>query len=117
MIKSIAFTLYPVSDIAAARAFYEGRLGLKVTLNYQDFWIEYDLGDSTFAISKADAEHPVPVRGALIAFEVTDLDGFVAQLKAAGVKFSKDIAETPVCRMAFALDPDGNEVLLHQRKS
>ncbi len=117
MIQNIAFVFYPVSDIAAARAFYEGRLGLKVTMNHQDFWIEYDLGDTTFAISKPDEEHPVPVRGALVAFEVTDLDAFVARLKSEGVKFSKDIAETPVCRMAFALDPDGNEILLHQRKA
>ena len=29
MIQRIAFFAYPVSDVAAARAFYEGRLGLK----------------------------------------------------------------------------------------
>lgn len=116
MIQRIAFFAYPVSDVAAARAFYEGQLGLKVTHAYQDFWIEYDLGDTTFALAKSDPEHPVPVRGAVVAFEVDDLDATVAALKAGGVRFKQDAMETPVCRLAVALDPDGNEVILHRCK-
>ena len=62
MIQSIAFLTYAVSDIKAARKFYEGILGLKVTHEAGDEWFEYDVGDTTFAISASDAEHPVPVR-------------------------------------------------------
>jgi predicted enzyme related to lactoylglutathione lyase len=116
MIQRIAFFAYPVSDVTAARAFYEGRLGLKVTSSYEGFWIEYDLGDTTFAIAKSDAEHPVPVKGAIVAFEVDDLDAAVAKLKSEGVRFKQDPMDTPVCRMAIALDPDGNEMILHRCK-
>ncbi len=117
MIKQLAFVAVPVSDVPRARAFYEGKLGLRLTSSYQDFWIEYDLGDTTFAIAKADEQHPVPVRGAVVAFEMHDLDAAVTQLKAAGVSFKQEVFETPVCRMAVALDPDENEIMLHQLKA
>ena len=43
MIKEIAFTAYPVTDMARARAFYEGVLGLTVETNHGDKWVEYGL--------------------------------------------------------------------------
>lgn len=117
MITSIAFTLYPVTDISAARKFYEGTLGLRVTHEFGGQWFEYDLGDSTFAIAQADAEHPVPVRGAVVAFEVDNLDAEVARLKGRNISLVGEIVDTPVCRFAKVHDPDGSEIMLHQRKA
>jgi catechol 2,3-dioxygenase-like lactoylglutathione lyase family enzyme len=116
MITSLAFVAYPVSDIAAARAFYEGVLGLRLTHEFDGEWYEYDIGDSTFAISAADAEHPVPVRGALVGFEVDDIDAEISRLGALGVEPSSAVADTPVCRFLRLRDPDGSEVVIHQRK-
>ena len=116
MIQSIAFVTYAVSDIKTARRFYEEILGLKLTHQAGSEWFEYDLGGSTFAISLADAEHPVPVRGAVMAFEVSDLDAEVARLQKLGAKFRGAISETPVCRFAIVLDPDGSEFIIHKRK-
>jgi predicted enzyme related to lactoylglutathione lyase len=117
MIQSIAFLTYAVSDIKAARHFYEDVLGLKLTNDAGGEWFEYDVGDTTFAISAADAEHPVPVRGAVLAFEVSDLDTEVARLHKLGTTFRREITETPVCRFAVILDPDGSEVIIHKRKT
>ena len=116
MIQSIAFAAYPVSEIAAARHFYKSVLGLKLTHQALGEWFEYDLGDTTFAIRLADNEHPVPVRGATVAFEVSDLDAEVARLHGLAVPFRREITETPVCRFAIVLDPDANEIILHKRK-
>jgi predicted enzyme related to lactoylglutathione lyase len=116
MIHSIAFAAYAVSDLPTARHFYESILGLKLTHEALGEWFEYDLGDTTFAISLADNEHPVPVRGATVAFEVSDLDADVARLHGLAVPFRREITETPVCRFAIVLDPDANEIILHQRK-
>ena len=116
MITSLAFIAYPVGDIAAARKFYEDGLGLRLTHESGGEWFEYDLGDSTFVITSADSEHPVPVRGALAAFEVDDLDAETSRLKALGILPARAIAETPVCRFVSLRDPDGSEVILHQRK-
>jgi catechol 2,3-dioxygenase-like lactoylglutathione lyase family enzyme len=54
MITSIAFIVYPVSNMERARAFYEHVLGLHVSHNYRDVWVEYNLGESTFAISTSE---------------------------------------------------------------
>ncbi len=45
MITSMAFTVYPVSNMEWPRAFYEHVLGLHVSHNYRDVWVECDLGN------------------------------------------------------------------------
>ena len=115
MIQSIAFLTYAVSDIKAARHFYEDILGLSLT--HEAVVSGSSIGDTTFAISAADAEHPVPVRGAVLAFEVSDLDVEVARLQHRGATFRRGITETPVCRFVTVLDPDGSEVIIHKRKA
>ncbi len=115
MITSIAFTVYPVKNMTAARAFYEDALGLKVESNWQDQWIEYDIAGGTFAITTMDDRHVAGAMGALVAFEVSNVDSFATGLKAKGVRFVQDLATTPVCRMAIVSDPDGNEVVIHQK--
>jgi predicted enzyme related to lactoylglutathione lyase len=115
MITSIAFTVYPVSDMARARKFYEHTLGLKLTHNFRDEWVEYDLGDATFAITTMDMGHPPGSKGAVVGFEVTDLDAFVKRLKDRAVPFVLDIMQTAVCRMAVIEDPDKNHITIHKR--
>lgn len=117
MITSIAFTVYPVKDMAAARRFYEDSLGLKVGMNFQDFWVEYDIAGGTFAITTMDERHVAGAKGAVVAFEVADLDAYVAALKSKGVVFVQEPCATPVCRLAVVSDPDGNDVIIHRRNA
>jgi predicted enzyme related to lactoylglutathione lyase len=117
MIQTVAFIAYAVKDLAASRRFYEGILGLKLTRSPNPDWFEYDLGDTTFVLTSADAEHPAPIRGALVALEVSDLDAEVARLRTLGATFQGEILESPVCRYALLLDPDGSEILIHKRKT
>jgi predicted enzyme related to lactoylglutathione lyase len=114
MIKRIAFTFYPVKEMARARQFYEQELGLKVTAAYGEKWIEYDLAGGCFALSSMFAElHPSDHSGA-IAFEVDDVNSLTAQLKNKDYRIILEPTETPVCRMAVGSDPEGNSVVLHQ---
>lgn len=117
MIQSVAFVVYPVTDVARAQKFYEGALGLKLTHRWEDQWLEYDIGDTTLAIAKADTEHPAGAKGAILAFEVRDLDVFVNRLKQHSAELVGEIIDTPVCRMANVRDPDGNELIIHKRKT
>jgi predicted enzyme related to lactoylglutathione lyase len=116
MITSLAFVLYPVTDIVAARRFYEGALRLRLTHEFGGAWFEYDLGDTTFAICSADTDHPAPARGAVVAFEVEDLDREVERLRGEGIVPGRPPADTPVCRFVSLRDPEGSEVILHQRR-
>lgn len=117
-INEIAFTCYPVADMARARAFYEGILGLKPTMVHESedgpMWTEYEIGSGAFALGQAPGWNPTP-EGASIAFEVEDFDGSIAMLKEKGVPFKMEPFPTPVCHMAFILDPDGSAVCIHKR--
>lgn len=117
-VLEFAFTGYPVTDLARARAFYEGVLGLKTGKVWEDAdhgWIEYDLGGHTLAINNGAKEWKPSSDGPAIALEVEDFEATVAALKERGVKFSVEPLGTPVCRLAVILDPDGNSLAIHKR--
>ena len=116
MIKHVAFFATPVSDIAKSRDFYEGKLGLTMTFNHQDQWVEYDIGETTIAITDMVDELKPGSPGGFVALEVTDLDTAIGKMKAEGVPVFRDILETPVCRLAVIGDPDNNGIMLHQCK-
>jgi predicted enzyme related to lactoylglutathione lyase len=117
MIQSIAFFVYPVADMKRARDFYERILGLRAETSFSDEWIEYDVAGTTFAITTMDANHKPAAKGAVVAFEVDDLNVAVARLKSECVQFAQENMESPVCRFCVVLDADGNEVIIHKRKS
>lgn len=118
-IKEIAFTCYPVTDMARARSFYEDVLGLTPTMVHVDeaagtAWTEYEIAGGAFSLGQWGSWQPT-AEGASVAFEVEDFDGAIQHLKDAGVPFRMEPFPTPVCRMAFVLDPDGSAVCIHQR--
>jgi len=117
MLKKVAFTMYPVVDIERAKGFYAKHFGLTPSkLSVEGAWVEYDLpGGGCFAITTvAKGVSPSSTAGGSIAFEVDDLEGLVAKLKAEQVKFVLDLFSSPVCWMAVILDSEGNSVILHQ---
>lgn len=119
-VTGIAFALYHVTDVARARAFYEGFLGLKIGSQAEfapgQWWIEYDVGPSGFAITNFGGTAVAASGGPGVALEITNYDEALAALQAAGVAFSWGPHDCEVCRSVGFRDPDGNEVFLHQRK-
>jgi predicted enzyme related to lactoylglutathione lyase len=119
-VLEFAFTGYPVTDLARARAFYEGVLGLKTGMIWEDAnhgWIEYDLGGHTLAINNGTKEWKPSGDGSAIALEVEDFDATIAELRKRGVRFTVEPLNTPVCRLAVILDPDGNSLAIHKRSA
>ena len=116
LFKNVAFTAYPVTNVKASREFYEGSLGLAVTANWEDQWVEYDIGAGTLAITVADATHKAGSHGATIGLEVVDFETVLAHLKAKGVPIFNGPFDSPACRGCIVRDPDGNEIILHAKK-
>ena len=120
-IAEIPFVGYPVSDIKRAREFYEGILGLTPGSIAQEipempgkYWIEYEVGSQTFAVS--NAWEPSGQSGPSVAFEVEHFHDALKHLKGQGVKIVADCIETPGCRMALIEDWDGNGITIHKMK-
>ncbi len=118
MITQIAFIGTPVTDMKRSRAFYEGLLGLKPTMESPGgMWVEYDIGAGTFGIGCYGNDWKPSPEGSAVAFEVDDVDADVARLKSKGVAIHMEPTDTPVCRFAIVCDPDGNKFMLHKRKA
>jgi catechol-2,3-dioxygenase len=118
--RDIDYVVYGVSSLDKAVPFYRDTLGLKpLGEPYGGVWQEFEVGHSTLAISAppyARPPSPGATGGAAAAIAVTDLNRLVEQLKGKGVEVTWGPQESPVCYMAGVKDPDGNNIILHERK-
>jgi catechol 2,3-dioxygenase-like lactoylglutathione lyase family enzyme len=114
--RTVAFVIHPVKDVKAARAFYEDTLGLTVTKQWENDWVEYDIGAGTLVITAADEKHHAGRHGPTLAIEVTDLAALVPLLQQAGVTIVDGPFDSPPCRGCVIRDLDGNQMILHQTK-
>jgi predicted enzyme related to lactoylglutathione lyase len=118
-ITQIAFSCYPVTDMARARKFYEDVLGLEPTMIVGEpggmQWTEYDIATGTLSLGAGAPDWKPTATGCFVGLEVEDFDAAIAHLKANGVKFKMEPFPTPVCQMAFIFDTEGNLVCIHKR--
>ena len=120
-VTEIAFSCYPVTDMARARKFYEGVLGLKPTMAHGEpggmQWTEYDIANGTLSLGAGAPDWKPTATGCSVGLEMEDFDAAIAQLKANNVQFKMEPFPTPVCRMAFIHDTEGNLICIHKRKA
>lgn len=113
-VSAIAFTMYPVTDMARAKAFYGGALGLAPSGMETDYWCEFDVAGGTFGIGNFD-QVGKPGTAQSLALEVPDLAALRASLAARGIAVPEP-HELEICSIAVVNDPDGNSIWLHQSK-
>lgn len=113
-IKSLDFVGIPSQDAERSRAFYVETLGLRPDDNARfDFWV----GNTCFGIwepEKFGMKFELQ-KNAHPALHVEDVAAARKELEANGVKFSGETLDTGVCHMALFTDPDGNDLMLHNR--
>ena len=114
MIKGMDLSAYLVREPQRAIEFYRDVLGMKPTaIDDEGRGAEFTLADgSTFGVWKPEEGGT----GGAIMFAVDDAKAAVQHYRARGLTVS-DVAESPVCFMAFAADPEGNSIIIHQRKA
>jgi catechol 2,3-dioxygenase-like lactoylglutathione lyase family enzyme len=104
---------------AAARAFYEGVLGLAFIEEHEHL-VEFDAGGPRLRLQKLDKV--TPPFGTALGWRVGDLKGMVRALTAKGVAFERGAlphdelgiwSPVPGHGVAWFLDPDGNRLSLN----
>ena len=114
MINKLDFVGVPSTDSERTRAFYVDTLGLRPDPNARfEFWV----GETCFGIwepARLGMEF-APQKNAHPALHVDDVAAARAELEAKGVEFSGETLDTGVCHMALFTDPDGNDLMLHNR--
>ena len=124
-IRGVDAMMYRVTDLERSISFYRDTLGLELTgVTDSGHWAEFSVPPTTLGLLKAEkipwdgiGEIP-PFRpgGAAIFLAVDDIKDAVKELEAKGVDITLEPIESPVCWAAEIRDPDGNGVILHQRK-
>lgn len=113
--SGIAFTMYPVSDVPRAVAFYRDKLGFRQDGMNEEWWVEFAVGTATFGIGNVP-DNGKPGTAQSLVVEVLDLGAYVKELAQRGVPVG-DIHNTPYnCSITSVRDPDGNTVWFHEKK-
>lgn len=119
-VLAVDFVCYEVSDLKRSVEFYRDVLGLKLGMledggEFQ--WAEFEIGAVTLSLYPPKfLEGREAKPGGMVYLAVDDVAQALEELKAHGVTILYGPMETPVCWMAGFLDPDGNQIGLHQRK-
>jgi catechol 2,3-dioxygenase-like lactoylglutathione lyase family enzyme len=118
---------YIVDDVDEAMSFYCEHLGFSEQLHPAPTFAMLQRGDLRLALSApggpggggqamADGSRPQPGGWNRFMVEVGDLDGSVAALRAAGIRFRSEIIEGVGGRQVIVEDPSGNPVELFSPK-
>ena len=118
----IANVIVPVADQDRALDFYVGKLGFdkRVDIPFGNGlrWIEVGLGEesTTIALAPPPENYVTGNRETGISLHSTDIDGYHAQLKAAGVDVDAEVNRMggPVPPMFWFRDMEGNTLLVVQ---
>ena len=122
-IKSVHGVRYQVKDVARSVEFYTQQLGF--TLKHQQLpaFANVSLGEWDILLSGpgASGSRPMP-NGELqepggwnrVVLKVTDLPGFIADLKKTAVRFRNEMETGPGGRQIQIEDPDGNPIELFE---
>ncbi len=108
-----------VSDLAAAKDFYERVLGLALTEETEK-WLIFDVSGTTLIIMSGAERRPYEGRygsktGTVVCLLSEDIDRDYAALQEHGVQFFSSVNEVPEGRYVGFQDPDGNLLELIQK--
>ena len=100
-----------VSELKQAKEFFTDVLGLSVSSSNEQFgWMELSApeGGLTLGLGKGD-QGPKPGSGAIVAYNVDDINAMKKHLEDKNVTIIGDIMEIPGdVKMLMFADPDGN---------
>jgi glyoxylase I family protein len=122
-IKSFHGVRYQVTDVARSVTFYTEQLGF--TLEHQQLpaFASVSLGDTQILLSGPGASGSRPMPNGQrqepggwnrVVLRVSDLPGYIATLKSAGLRFRNEMETGPGGRQIQIEDPDGNPIELFE---
>jgi len=117
MFNRISANCLLVNDLDKSLTFYRDILGLKVDSANKNFFVKFELEDTPLMIFEKEAaatmlfpkEHMAQGGGAILAFQVDNLQKTCDELKAKGVEIFEGPKATSWGQIvAYFKDPDGN---------
>jgi predicted enzyme related to lactoylglutathione lyase len=115
-VKKLQNAYYVTTNMDRAVAFYGDVLGLPTKFRDGTNWTQFDAGGVNFSVSSPQ-EAAAGATGAVVIFEVDDIDAMRQRLSDAGADIldSRDMGDHG--RSLTFRDPDGNLAQLFQRST
>ena len=114
-VLGIDYTFFAVKDMEKSITFYRDVLGIPLAgLAHEGKWAEFQINHGTLALGEGDFF--TEPGGGMVALAVEDAKAAVEELEQTGIKVISPLGESNVCYFAVVEDPDGNRVIIHQRK-
>jgi predicted enzyme related to lactoylglutathione lyase len=111
---SLKTVIYPVHDLAQAKAVFTELLGSEPSMD-EPYYVQYDAGDQEIGLDPHG--HSKGMTGPVGYWHVADLDDALAGLLAAGAKEKQPVTDFGGRRIASVTDADGNVLGLLQPAS
>ncbi len=117
-----AYSGFAVDDLARAREFYGGTLGLRTSVEYELLWLHLAGGRDTLVYEQPGV---TPASYTILNFEVDDIDHVVDDLAVRGVSFErydgldqdgKGVYRVEGPYIAWFKDPSGNVLAVLQER-
>jgi len=115
---------FRAKDPEAVKAWYRAHLGVGGGIGqdpdtgHSNEWVWYQqAGPTVFEPFQAETDYFAADKSAMINLRVSDLDGLLAGLRAAGIEISQEQQMEGVGRFARVHDPEGNPIELWEPPS
>ena len=112
LVTGIGGLFFRAKDEKALTAWYAKHFGIPA-VGGNELWTP-DAGVTVFSPFKQDSKYFPPEQQFMINFRVSDLDAFLEQLKAEGVKIDEERMDESYGKFAWVYDPEGNKIELWQ---
>jgi predicted enzyme related to lactoylglutathione lyase len=112
MTSGLKTIIYPVKDLAAAKAVYGALLGVEATMD-QPYYVGFDVGDQHVGLDPNG--HQQGMTGPVSYWNVEDIEAAVKALLDAGAEQQQPVKDVGAGKLVATLtDPDGNVIGLMQ---
>jgi predicted enzyme related to lactoylglutathione lyase len=112
MKQGISTVIFPVKDVARAKALYSALLGMEPQWD-QPYYVGYRVGDQDIGLDPNG--HTQGMTGPISYVEVADIRQTLQRLVAAGAELQRDVRDVGGGKLiATVKDPDNNVVGLMQ---
>ena len=118
-VTGLGGVFFKSNDPKGLTNWYRDNLGIQpmtdtvATFSWRDLEDPERVGMCVWSPFPADTEYFQPSDARfMINYRVDDLDGMLAQLRAAGVTVDPKVEDTEYGRFGWAMDPDGNRIEL-----
>ena len=114
-VLGIDFTFFAVSDMQKSLTFYRDLLRIPLAcLVHDGTWAEFEINPGTLVLGQGyDFIQP---GGGTVALAVDNVETALEELEQLDVQIQSPLGESAACFWAIIKDPDGNCIVIHQRK-